>query len=68
MVGGGKKDNDSELLFPQHVRFRSLVLVGQGGNWLKVNTGRDQRGWVSVKVRKGKGEWRAVVWREYREM
>lgn len=46
MVGGGKKDNDSELLKLTCCGKRSLVLVGQGGNWLEVNTGRDQRGWV----------------------
>ena len=46
MVGGGKKDDDSEPLKLTCCRRRSLVLLGQGGNWLKVNTGRNQRGWV----------------------
>lgn len=68
MLGGAKKDNDSELLKLTCCGKRSLVLVGQGGNWLKVNTGRDQRGWVHFQIRKSRGERRAVVWREYREI
>lgn len=66
-VGGGGEDSDSELLKLVCCR-RSLILVGQRGNWLKANTGRDQGGWAQVKIRKDKNEWRAVVGREYREI
>lgn len=41
MRGGGKKDDDSEPLKLTCCGKRSLVLVGQGGDCLEMNTGRE---------------------------